>query len=899
MNWNHRIHTAFAEPPEDDVIEELAQHAAAIYASARADGCDVAEAERRVEIQIAAWTANPSLLRRRAGREPAVVPPGGAARPLASIVQDARYAVRLLGKQRAYTALVVATMALGVAATTVVGSVAYGVLLKPLPWASAPRLVRLYETRQGSTKRFRPLMTNAVYAQWRDHTSTLDAIAAWSVDTVTVADSAPPERIKIAEVTPSMLPMLEGAPVLGRTFAPGEEESGHAPAIILSYGFWQQRFGGAADVVGRTLRLEDTTYTVVGVMPRSFTFPDTATRAWVPFRIRPVVKPGTPGFSIQMFQAIGRLRPGATPAQAAAEGTARGRTAPSHTPVAIAVFGSDGAIDVTALPLLESMIAEVKPAIVILLAAVVLLLVTATANVASLQLARGTARRRELAIRTALGAGRGRLVRQTLVENLLLGLLGGAAGLALAALLHRALPFLLPPDFPRVADLTFDWRMPAFALALSVLGGLGCGLLPALAAARRDVVPALVEDALAPLGGGLRSGTARVRASIMSGQIAIASVLLVGALLLGRSFIGLLHADVGYDSSNVLTARLVLPDRSYTPERRLHVLEEIVGRLGATSGVTRAAYATVVPFGGPSLLSSFPLRKRDGSTQTIQTGSRQISAGYFAALGQPILEGREFAETDAGTQVVMVNREFARRYLEGRALGWTLPGNSSRSVPGQRAADRPIVGVVENTARQSVTDTAEPEIYFPARQQPILFDGVALIVRTAGDPRPFVPSLRAAVQAIAPDVPLESVMTMEDRMAATLARPRLYAALLAIFAGFALMIAGVGLFGVLSYTVALRGREIGVRAALGAQVRDIVGLVLRQSMAIAGAGLAAGLLASLWLTRALQKFLYGVTPHDLVSFAAVAALLIVVAAIASIIPARRAARVDPVAVLRG
>jgi putative ABC transport system permease protein len=610
------------------------------------------------------------------------------------------------------------------------------------------------------------------------------------------------------------------------------------------------------------------------------------------------VTPGKPGFSIQMFQAIGRLRPGATPAQAAAEGTARGRTAPPHTPVAIAVFGSDGQVDVTALPLLDSMTAEVKPAIAILFAAVVLLLVTATANVASLQLARATARRRELAIRTALGAGRGRLVRQTLVENVVLGLLGGAAGLALAAALHRALPSLLPADFPRVGDVAFDWRMQAFALAVSLFGGLGCGLLPALAAARRDLVPALVEDAQAPLGAGLRSGIARVRASIMSGQIAIACVLLVSALLLGRSFIGLLHADVGYDPSNVLTAHLELPDRSYTPERRLQVLEQIVARLGAANGVTRAAYATVMPFGGASSLSSFPLRKRDGSTQTIQTGSRQISAGYFGALGQRILEGREFADADAGTQVVMVNREFARRYLEGRALGWPLPGSSSRSVPGSPAADRPIVGVVEDTVRQSVTDAAEPEIYFPARQQPILFDGVALIVRTAGDPRPFAATLRAVVQSVAPDVPLESVMTMEDRMTATLTRPRLYAVLLGGFALFALAIAGVGLFGILSYSVALRAREIGVRSALGAQVRDIVGLVLRQSMAIAGAGLAAGLLASLWLARGLQKFLYGVTPHDAASFAIVAGVLLLVALMATVVPARRAAKVDPVRVLR-
>jgi predicted permease len=601
---------------------------------------------------------------------------------------------------------------------------------------------------------------------------------------------------------------------------------------------------------------------------------------------------------MQMFQAIGRLRPGATPAQAGAEGTARGRSAPPHAPVAIAVFGSNGAADVTALPLLDSMIADVKPAIVILLAAVFLLLVTATANVASLQLTRATARRRELAIRSALGAARSRLVRQTLVESLLLGLLGGAAGLALAAGMHRLLPVLLPTDFPRVDDLTLGWRIELFTLAISLAAGAGCGLLPALGVATRDVVPALGEDSLAPVGGGFRSPTTRLRALIMAGQIAIACVLLVSALLLGRSFVGLLHADVGYDPANVLTARVVLPDVSYKPDQRREKLDEILTRVRAVEGVSHAAYGTVMPFGGAASLSSFPIRKRDGSTQLIQSGSRQVTAGYFAALGQKVIEGREFTDADAAAQVAIVNREFSRRYLEGRALGWTLPGNSSRSAPGERSVDRPIVGVVEDTVRATVTDTPEPEVYFPMRMLPLLAENVSMIVRTTGDPRAVAPSLRAVVHGVAPDAPVEALMTMEDKVAATLTKPRLYAVLLGTFAAFALAIAGVGLFGVLSYSVALRGREIGVRSALGAQVRDIVALVARQSLAIAGSGLVAGLIASFWLTGALRTFLFGVTPRDAASFAVVAGVLVLVTLAATIVPARRAARVDPVKVLR-
>jgi putative ABC transport system permease protein len=902
MEWKARIKSAFApQPIDDDVVEELAQHAAATYASARAEGCDPAEAEHRVAQQIHAWAANPALLRRRPRRGAAIEPPAGSASPVGAIVQDTRYAWRLLRRQPAYAALVIATMALGIAATTVLGSVTYAVLLKPLPWADAPRLVRLYETRQGSTRRFRPMMTNGTYRAWRDSASTLGAIGAWSIEHVTIAGDGSPERITIADVTPGLLPMVGGAPAVGRSFGTGEDEPGRPPIVILSHGFWQQRYGGRADVVGQRLRLDTTTYTIVGVMPASFMFPDRETRAWVPFYIEPVTTPGRGGFSISLFQAIGRLRAGATPQQAAAEGTARGRAVPDPGVVTMAVFGSNGPVEVTALPLLQALTGDVKPAILILFAAVVLLLVTATANVASLQLARATARRREMAIRSALGAARGRLVRQALVENILLGLLGGVAGLVLAAAMHRALPSILPADFPRLHDLAFDLRIQAFAIAVSVAAGLGCGLLPALHIARHDVVPALVEDSLAPVGGGWRSRTARARTLIMTGQVAIASVLLVGALLLVRSFVGLMHADVGFDTANVLTARVVMADGEYSPERRLAILQQIAQRLTSTPGVTAAAFASVIPFTGGETLSSFPVKKRDGSSVQVQAGARQVSPGYFAALGQKVLGGREFTTADTRTSqpVVIVNQEFSRKYLDGKALGWTLPGNiAPKDLPAGTVVGRPIVGVVEDSVRHDVTDTPQPEVYYAAAQQPILSSDLNLIVRTSGNPRAIVPALRAIVQSAAPSAPLESVMTLRDRVAGSLSRPRLYAVLLGTFALFAVAIAGVGLFGVLSYTVAQRSREIGVRTAMGAQVRDIMMLVMGQSMAIAGAGIVLGLVASFWLSRALQRFLYGVTSHDALSFAAVAAVLLAVSAIASIVPARRAARVDPVKALR-
>lgn len=893
MNWHRRIQDALGpQQLDDEVLEELAQHAASTYASARAEGLDEAAADRRVAQQIAAWVADPSLLRRRPKREPALVPPAGSGGAFTAIAQDVKYTWRLLGRQPVYAALVVATMALGIAATTAIGSVAYGVLLKPLPWADAPRLVRLYENRQGSTRRFNPMMTNATFLAWREAPSvTLDAIEAWSGRDARFMAEGQSELIQVAGVTAGLLDVVGAKPLLGRLLEPADAEAGRPRVAVLSYGMWQQHYGGAPDVVGKTMRLGETPYTIVGVTPASFMFPTRATRAWVPFIVRPMVTPGSRGGTVQMFQALGRLRHGVSPEQAAAEGTSRGRTAPTFAPVIMAVFGSTGAVEVSVMPVLQALTRDVRPALVILFAAVVLLLVTATANAASLQLARASARRRELAIRTALGAGRGRLVRQTLIENLLLGLLGGVAGLGLAALMQGTFPTLLPADFPRVDDLAFDSRIQAFAVLVSIAAGLGCGLLPAWYAARTDVAHALVEDSLAPVGGAMRTTTARVRAAIMAAQVAIASILLVGALLLTRSFNAMLHANTGYDANNVLTARLVLPDHAFTEARRLEIINEILTRLSSTAGL-KAAAATALPFGGREMLSSFPLTRRDGSTGQVQTGARQVSAGYFAAIGQRVVEGREFTAQDGagGQKVAIVNREFARKYLEGRALGWTLPEDKTAI---------PIVGVVEDTVRSSVGDAAQPDVYFPMPQQPVQASDIHFVMRTPDDPVSLVPVLRSIVTQAAPTAPLESIMTMEDLVSASLAKPRLYAVLLGTFAAFALAIAGVGLFGVLSYSVAQRAREIGVRSALGAQVRDIIALVVRQSMAIAGAGVAAGLLASLWLTTALQRFLYGVTPHDWVSFAAVGALLFAVAALASVVPARRAARVDPVNVLRG
>jgi len=901
MNWKQRIRTELSgagNVPDDEVVQELAQHARALYDTARAEGAAPGEADERVLQQIAIWAREAPRLRRRPRRAPVVEPPASATSRLVGVAHDLKYAVRLLRRRPGATLVTMLTMALGIGATTVLFSVAWGVLGKPLPWPDADRLVRLAEMRQGSTRRLPPILTNGTYLAWRDSHAAIGEIGGWSPSTVTVTHAGDPQRIRIAAVTPSMFGLLGAKPAIGAVFATDTAES----EIVLSHALWRQLFGGSPAALGATLRVDGEARTVVAVMPRDFTFPDREARAWVPLRVRPVIGENPETRHISLFSAMARLEPGVTPAQAAAEGSARGRGAPDPGLTAIAVFGSRGPVDVTAVPVLDAMTRDVREPLIVFLVAVGLLLATATANVASVQLARSATRRREIAIRSALGAGAGRLARQLLIENVLLGLMGGLVGLLGATWLHRALPSLLPADFPRAGDVALDLRVMAFAVGVSVVSSVAFGLAPALQARRINLVEALTEDGLAPVGGSTRTGTARARALIMAGQVAVASVLLIGASLLIRSFVAMWNVDRGYDVTNVLTASLPLPNASFTPARRAQVIAGVLDRLHATPGVTRAAFTTVLPLTTMDQLLAFrlPPSGRTGDPVQVQTSRRIVSPLYFASLGMRVVEGRGFADTDTRTSlpVVVINRAFARRYLDNAALGRRLPAGLDDA-----RIEQPweVVGVVDDVRMRNLSDVPQPEIFvsFAQLTSGLYATDPTIVVRTTGDAAAFVPRLRDIVRQQDPSIALDSVATMEQRLLGNLARPRLYAIMLGGFAVFALAIAAVGLFGVLSYTVAQRSREIAVRSALGARPLDIVLLVVGQGLAITGIGLVAGVAAAMILTRSISTFLYGVTVHDRVTFAAVPLLLLVVAAVACLVPARRAAKLDPLRVLKG
>ena len=895
MNWIERVRAAFADAahvPDADVIEELAQHARAMYDAARADGCAHDEADTRVAEQLERWRLEGTALRHKSRRAAVTEPPPAAAPSrLAGLAQDVRYAVRLLRRQPRFALLVVATMALGICATTVLFSVTYGVLMKPMPWPASERLVVLKETRGGNPPRFNSF-SNAAYLAWREGATTIDGIAAWSTRSVTLSGATDPERVRITLTSASLFPLLEVRPLIGSLFEQKDEDG---DVVVLSEGLWRQRFAGDPGVLGRTVDLDGEPHTIVGVLPDRSAFPDRQSRAWVPFRVRPAT-----GNFLSMFSAIARLKPGVTAAQAAAEATGRGRFAADTGMTTMAIFGSTGAMEITATPLYDAVTADVQRPIVMLLVAVVLLLVTATANVASLQLARATTRRREMAIRAALGAGGARITRQLLVESVMLGLLGGTAGLGFALLLHSLLPALLPADFPRAGDVGLSIPVVLFAVLVSMLAGIACGLLPALRARRLNLIESLAEDGGASVGAGGRSRTAQVRLVIMAGQVAIACVLLVGASLLGRSFVALLSADRGYDPAGILTARLSFPAAAFTPERRHAVIRQILDRLAAMPSVRESAFTSEMPLTPGGSTATFPIQSRRGGVVPVQVSTRIVSPRSLAALGMRVVAGRGFTDGDTETSqpVAVVNRAFARKYLEDAAIDVKIPmGVGYQDIDSQAS----IVGVVEDIRYLSARDSSQPELYYSFRQLKarLPVPSVTLLLRTDGDPAALAPALRGAVREANSGLVADSVMTMEDRMLTVVARPRLYAILLGGFAAFALAIAAVGLFGVLSYSVAQRSRELAVRSALGARQADIVGLIVRQGLSVTAAGLVAGVLASLALTRAISTQLYGVTEHDTVTYVVVPLLLVAVAAVACFVPARRAARVSPLMVLKG
>ncbi|HYL64210.1 MAG TPA: ABC transporter permease [Candidatus Methylomirabilis sp.] len=804
-----------------------------------------------------------------------------------TLFQDVRYALRTLRKSPGFTAVCVLTLGLGIGASTAIFSVVNGVLLRPLPYANHDRLVRIGELHQGSAGGLSGNFGNATYANYNDleraarTVENLSAFREWSYNLTSDGD---PEQVPGALVSGNFFAAMGSGPALGRMITPEDDAPGTDNNVaVLSYALWQRRFGGERGIVGKTLRINGEDFRVVGVMPRGFDYPQKS-EVW-----SPLVPHGKfhDNRRAHLLTIVADVRAGQTIGSAQAEIAAIGQRIEEQN------ASEDPDMALATVSLKKSIVAPVQPALEVLVFAVGLLLMMACANLANLLLARGGAREKEFSLRTALGAGRARLVRQLLTESFVVAMLGAAAGLGLAAWSLQFISALDSQDLPRFGEISLDWRILGFTLLISCFSGLLFGLAPALSGAKTDLNTSLKE------GAGISAGASRRGASsaLIVPQFALAVVLLVGAGLLGNSFVRLLQVNPGFNPHGVLAAQLFFSPVEY-PEgdiRGAVALQQMVERVRSIPGVRSAGMVTALPItGGASTDFVIEGRPAPPANDEPSADIRSVDSGYFRAMGIPLLAGREFTEADNSTakRVMAINETMARRY-------WP-----NENPIGQRVTMKDwgppltgeIVGVVGDVKTNGLDEAVGPMIYWPYFQFPEIFN--TIVVRSDGDPSRLAPAVKAAIWSVNKHQPISQMGTMEQVLSESLARRRLYMILLGVFAGAALLLAGVGIYGMVSYSVSQRIREMGIRIAVGAERGDVLRMVLGQGARVALAGIAAGIVAALGLTRLMTSLLFGVSPTDPQTFAGVAGLLTLVAVGACFVPARRATRVDPMVALR-
>ena len=803
---------------------------------------------------------------------------------------DLRHAIRSLARQPAFTVTTLLTLALGIGATSAIFSVVYGVLLRPLPYAHPEQLVRIYEEHPGGRSALgQNWASDLTLAAWQPSMRPMAGVATFSGSVDTVGRSEP-ERWRAGVVSPSLFSVLRVAPAAGRFFEEREAVEGVGDVVVLSDKVWRDRFGGRADAVGEALWVDGQPFQIVGVAPPGFSFPSPDIQFWRPQTL------ATPAAGrMRVLAAIGRLAGGVSPAQAAAEGTAAARTV-ARPPAAQLLFGEGGPVEVRVAGYVDQMTSRVRPALLVLAAGVGFVLLVACANVANLFLSRGVARQRELAVRAALGAGRARLFRQLLTESLLLSAAGGALGVWLAWLLVEALPAVAPASLPRLTEIRLDGPALMFGVVVSLLTGLLSGALPAFRGARTGLASAMADGDVRSTGSVAR----RLRRGLLVAEAALAVLLLVGTGLLARSFVALAGVDPGYNADKVLMAQVLLPPVAAGDASNSVVAESILSRLQTLPGVVAAGAGNMAPLAPTSAIQMLTLPEigPDGERITARALAWTVSHGYAEALGLRVRAGRSFTAVDATspTRAVIVNEEFVRRYwTDGRPV----VGRQYEGVFSEKGTLAEVVGVVGNTLKDGLDTRPEPEVYAPARAMAASFSRqMHLAIRTSGDPTALSADLRRVVLEVEPRAALDGVTTLDARVSASVAQPRFLASVLGAFAVTAVLLSAIGLYGVLSYGVAQRRREMGVRTAMGASRRQLVGLILREGLGTVAVGLVAGLAAAAGLARLIESLLFGITPLDARAYAVPPVVMLGVAALACVVPARRAASVDPAEVLR-
>jgi putative ABC transport system permease protein len=809
---------------------------------------------------------------------------------LHEIAQDLRYGWRSLLKARGFTIVAVLTLALGIGATSAIFSFVDGVLLRPLPYPHPDRLVQLTEKPPGGT---RNPISALNFLDWQSQSTVFDALSATTGGSMTLSGVDEPVLLRTGRVSASYFDVYAIAPALGRTFARDEDEPGKDHVVVLSHALWATRFGGDPTLVGRTLTLDGEPYTVVGVMPEGSVFDRGFNQMWRPLAFKPSER--TRNF--HWLGSIGRLKEGVTFEQARSQLDAIGARIARDYPDSNKGWGVtiERYADIVVGP-------QLRQSLYVLLAAVGMLLLIGCANLANLTLARGTSREREVAVRAALGAGRARLVRQFLTENLLLAAFGGVAGIALGAAMMIGLKAMLPPfSLPRDATVVMDARILAFALMLSVATGVIFGLVPALHATRLDLAGAMKEGGR---GTGGDAGRRRLRGALVVVEVALSFMLLTGAGLLVRSFFQMMHVELGFDATNVLTMRLpIATSRFATPDRLTAYIRDVVGRVSAVPGVAGAAAADALPLQGwnngmPFLIAG---RAEVDRANRNAAGFKMVQPEYFRVLGIRLLKGRVLTERDVkgSPPVAVINQTMASRYFANQdPIGQRLLIQDI--VPGSPALGPEIpwevVGVIADERTGSLDGAFRPGVYVTLDQSPSFF--VGLVVRSHVEPESLQRAITQAVHELDKNQPVTEIRTLEQIKTESAAQNRLRTTLLGIFAILALVLSAVGIYGVISYSVAQRTHEIGIRSALGAQGGRLLRLVMGQGMALAIAGLALGFAGSLGLTRLLETLLFGVGARDPLTISVAASLLAGVALAACYVPARRAAKMDPLVALR-
>jgi predicted permease len=812
---------------------------------------------------------------------------------LETLFQDLRHGLRSLLRTPAFTVVTVFVLALGIGANTAIFSVVDAVLLRPLAYRDSGRLVTILMNGDNP-------VSPANYIDWRDQSHSFAAMGAaeyWSPN-LTGVDS--PEHIAGLKLTQSLLPMLGIEPLLGRLFVDGEDKDGADREVILSYRLWQRRFSGDRKVLGKPIILDGNAYIVVGVMPQGFQFaPFWATRSelWVPNAFGERIH-NRGGNSLRIFA---RLKEGVSLQQARAEITGITGRLERQFP------GTNR--DVLVTPLKEKVVGPIETPLLVLLAAVAFVLLITCANVAHMLLARGAARHREVAVRSALGARRGRIIRQFLTESLLLGLVGGALGLGLAILAARALIAMSPPNIPRVQTVAIDLRAALFLFSATLLTSIGFGLAPALQASSVNVNDTLKEGGRGQSEG---AGRNRLRSLLVISEFALALVLLIGAGLMIRTFSALQSVDAGFNPHNVISMIVsVAGTKEADPGRRAIFYHQLLERVRTLPGVQAAGGINHLPLAGDQWGLRFVVegRPKPGPGESPRAVYRMVTPGYFAAMRLPIVRGRDVTEADTVTapDVVIINQRAASQYWPGEdPIGKRISFDGDKANPSEWVT---VIGIAKDAKQNDWTAAPSPEIYLAAFQNhDFLGDSgsevashvsyITLVARTAGDPAAAAPAIKEAAWSFDRNLAISEVLTMDGVVADANAQPRFEMQLLTIFAAVALVLATVGIYGVISYSASRRTHEIGVRMSLGATRRDVLLLIVRHGMQLALLGSLTGIVGALMLSRLMRKLLYGVQPTDPATFVAVATGLAVVAILACYIPARRAMRIDPMAALR-